>query len=69
MDDSDSLVRKKNAYEGAYRGFFEIQLGHFPWSDMADLQSKPLLAPILTAGQIYLRLVKNCSLECVHKPP
>ena len=34
---------------------------------MAHLRSQPLLAPILTLCQIYLRLVKNCSLKCVHK--
>ena len=41
-------------------------MGHFPWSDMAHLQSQTLLASILTVCQILLRLVKN-SLECVHK--
>ena len=42
-------------------------MGHFPWLDVAHLQSQPLLEPLLTVCHIWLWLVKNFSLECVYQ--
>ena len=45
---------------------FKVLQGHFPGPDMAHLQSKAVLGPILSISEISKRWVKKCGVKRVH---